>query len=123
MIYIENTPETQEIQVPVSYKDPQGDEVSYHFRLFSTINLKHTDDLLTADGDDLSLEVVPVMSAGGQYYKFSIELPEGMNAGTYEYLLLHGYSVLSMGVAMVGEFQNQVNQYQKEIEYEQYGAE
>lgn len=127
MIYIENSTERQGIYVPVSYKNPEGDIEHYRFLLFNTVNLaKSVDEILrTADFNndfnaDFALEAEPIVSKGGQYYFFTIELPENMVTGTYEYALMHGYALLSRGVAMVGEFKNNDSQYHKDIEYEQY---
>lgn len=126
MIYIRNIPERQGIYIPVSYKDPAGSEL-YHFLLYNTINLtKSVDEILrTADFNndfnaDFAIYPEPILSEGGLFYFFTFELPDDMVAGTYEYILKHGDSILSRGVAMVGEFQNQDGQYHKDIEYEQY---
>lgn len=129
MIYIRNIPERQGIYIPVSYKDPAGSEL-YHFLLYNTINLtKSVDEILrTADFNndfnaDFAVYPEPILSAGGLFYFFTFELPDDMVEGTYEYILMHGDSILSRGVAMVGEFQNQDSQYHKDIEYEQYTGE
>lgn len=128
MIYIVNTPERQGIYVPVSYRDITDDGELYHFMLWNTINLTMSVDeiLRTTDFNndfnaDFAISPEPLLSEGGLYYFFTIELPEDMVTGTYEYVLLHGQTLLSRGVAMVGVFGNDDYQYHKEIEYEQYG--
>lgn len=132
MIYIENTLNEQEILIPVSVIDsnPEGE---HHCMLYNTINLScPLEQIIPAVqlGDfnddfniDFLIDTIPILSDGGQYYRIPLVMSQLITEGTHEYVLFNGTTILSRGIAMVGEFKNQDSQYHKDIEYEQYTGE
>lgn len=129
MIYLQNTTEAQDIILPVSYADIEPD-AEHLFFLYNTVNLKKSFEQIVAmlgEGDfnedfniDFLISADPVLSLSGQYYKFPVVFDNPLTEGTYEYAFIAGGRVLSKGVAMVGDFDNHDEQYNKTIEYEQY---
>lgn len=128
MIYLENKTELQGVVVPISVKDPMMDGQLYRFILFNTVNLAKSVDEILRIGDfnndynfDFAHLAEPVVSPGGQFYMFTLELPEDMASGSYEYLFIGGDKVLSRGNAIVGDFKSTDIQYENETtEYKQY---
>lgn len=129
MIYIENTTDLQRMMIPVSVRDTSALGESYRFILYNTINLsKPLEEYVRTGGDfnrDFSLDFAISgdlrLSDGGSFYIFNLSLYDALPTGSYEYAFIGGEKILSKGVAMVGEIKNNDSQYNKEIQYEQYG--
>lgn len=129
MIYIENTTDLQRMMIPVSVKDTSALGESYRFVLYNTINLtRPLEEYVRTGGDfnrDFSLDFAISgdlrLSDGGSFYIFNLSLYDALPTGSYEYAFIGGEKILSKGVAMVGEIKNNDEQYNKEIQYEQYG--
>lgn len=125
MIYINYSLTTQEIVVPLAKAPVSGQP--YHLNIKGQINLEFNDDTATA-----------VVSPGNHFVKLTIPSVEGLEFGSYEYILYQGnasYSedfsedfgsadaiVLGTGVAVVGNFNNDNTQYDQDITYKQYEA-
>lgn len=129
MIYIENTTDLQRMRIPVSVADTNALGATYRFILYNTINLSRPlEEYVRTGGDfnnDFSLDFAISgdlrLSDGGSFYLFDLGLYETLPTGSYEYAFIGGEKILSKGVAMVGEIKNNDEQYNKEIQYEQYG--
>lgn len=60
-------------------------------------------------------------SENGRYFFLDVALPVGMPEGSYEYALKAGDAILSSGCARIGDYSTKDVQYDKSIEYKQYG--
>lgn len=126
MIYIKNTHKSQGIVLPVSVT-ADGAQGAFRFFMVNTVNLStdiaaylRTNDFNADFNMDFAHLPEPIMSAGGQFYNFTLDLPRDFQGGTYEYALMLGDRILSQGVAQVGDFENNDEQYNKDLQYEQY---
>lgn len=120
MIYLQNTTESQFLFVPKSMNRgfhvgglrASGAVMSTMFVAKSTI--------------DLAWEIqeqVHDMGDFGLYYVIEIHLPAGIPDGEYEYTLRNNINgTLSTGLLVIGE-KALVEEYNKEIVYEQYSSE
>lgn len=61
----------------------------------------------------------------GDYVKACVERPEGLHEGEWEYTLAADGAVISNGLMQVGQMPGEaaVVQYNKEVEYKEYGNE
>ena len=108
MIYLQNTTESQVLFVPKPGAVPGGDLV---FKAKSTI--------------DLAVEInraVTDLQTSDLYFNLSIELPDGLPDGEYEYTILAGDIQVATGLLVIGE-NARPSEYNKEIQYEQYKTE
>ena len=108
MLYLQNTEEAQVLYVPTNGTIPDGDLV---FKARSTVDLA-----TEIDATVLNIEVSEI------FLHLSVSIPEGCPAGEYEYTLTAGESVVSSGLLIIGE-NTSPEEYNHEIEYEQYEAE
>ena len=108
MLYLQNTEEAQVLFVPRNGEIPSGDLV---FKAKSTIDLATEIDLQVVDLDISEL-----------YLHLAVTIPDGCPNGEYEYTVLAGDEMVSTGLLIVGE-NSRPEQYNHEIEYEQYEAE
>jgi len=108
MLYLQNTEEAQVLFVPKNGEIPSGD---LEFVAKSTV------DLVT----EISLQVVD-LDISRQYMYLSVILPNKVTNGEYEYTVKVGNEVMSTGLLVVGEYSHP-DQYNHEIEYEQYETE
>ena len=108
MLYLQNTEEAQVLFVPRNGKIPDGDLV---FKGRSTIDLATEIDIQVVD-----------LNISDIYLYLSVIIPDGCPNGEYEYTVLAGDELVSTGLLIVGE-NSRPEQYNHEIEYEQYEAE
>jgi hypothetical protein len=105
MIYARNTTERQLLFIP---KEITGEgELALSVR--NTITLAEY-DLGKVEDDGLS----------GLYYRIKTGLPEGMDDGEYEYSLTQSGTPVGTGILKIGEGGESTEEYNSEIEYEQY---
>ena len=108
MLYLKNTEEAQVLFVPKNCEIPSGDLV---FKARSTIDLDTEIDLQVVD-----------LNVSYQYMYLSVILPDKVTNGEYEYTVQVENEVLASGLLIVGE-NSTPDQYNHEIEYEQYETE
>lgn len=109
MIYLKNQREEQKLMIP---RNSQGGTGSMLFSLKNTIDLT----------EDLSVEVTDEASYS-LYHLISLTLTDDLTEGEYEYSLTEDGKVLSSGLLIVTGESRTVDQYEKDITYEQYEAE
>lgn len=80
-----------------------------------TLTIKNTTDLQVI----YSQEVTDKQTSS-QYFTFDITLPEGIPDGEYEYALTDGEVTLSTGIMTILGKASAPEQYEKDIQYEQY---
>lgn len=105
MVYLCNTDEPQTVFVPKNGVEHDGPMA---FSLRSTV------------GHGVTVDGVTDLNTSGLYYNIAVALPAAMPGGEYEYALTAGELVLSEGIAVIGE-SAKVHEYEKNIEYRQYG--
>lgn len=108
MLYLQNTTESQVLFVP---KSSPGHDLVLVFKAKNTI--------------DLTLEInqgVIDLETSDLYFNLAVTLPGDLPDGEYEYSLMNGDTILSTGLLVIGERDNQ-SEYDKEIQYEQYESE
>ena len=108
MLLLNNTTESQSVAVQRELKE-EGTPTSLHIR--GTVSLKAYDI-------DVSFLT---KSENGRYYFIDLSLPSKMPEGSYEYELKAGDVVLASGCARIGNYSPEDFQYEKTIEYKQYG--
>lgn len=108
MLYLQNTEEAQVLFVPKNGQIPPGDLV---FEAKSTI------DLVT----EINIQVVD-LDISSQYMYLSVILQGEVTNGEYEYTVKSDDTVVSTGILIVGD-NSHPDQYNHEIEYEQYETE
>lgn len=74
----------------------------------------------TTDLGEMTINPTSV-TIDNDYYQVIFILPRGMKDGTYEYAFKKGEDTLSNGIAIVGNFRNDVETVNEEITYKQYG--
>ena len=130
MIYIESTTEEQRIALPVPYGyEEGGDDV----RLFilSTVDLKAFEVNRATEGGAfafssyseafrIGLPKDVTLTADGRYLILPVKFNNAPVVGSWEYRLIQGAKVLGGGCCQVGDYEPQVTQYDKPIQYEQY---
>lgn len=135
MIYLDYTTESQTVRIPASAAKIDGTIV---LSLINTINRgsavvdefdPHGAYLLASDGDyirDADGLYVLVSTAynfdesSRLYYVIQVALPESLPKGEYEYTATVGDEIVSEGLAIVGEMEASVTEYENTISYEQY---
>lgn len=131
MIYLQNTTEVQRIRIPADGTKRTGDLA---LSLVNVINRGEAVQsifdpriyLVDANGNYVhDQEGNQVIVVGPEdrtrlYYVVDVELPGGMPNGEYEYTVTAGGERVSIGLAYVGEFAADVQEYIKPVEYEQY---
>lgn len=104
MVYLRNNDSAQVTRIP---KNITGTG-SLSLTLRSTTTLAEYEIGSVADSGESAL-----------YWCISVSLPEGMDNGEYEYELRQGGVRVASGVLRVGEYSTD-EEYNSEIEYEQY---
>lgn len=107
MIYLHNTLGLQWCYIPQGLDAPQ-DEMS--LVLHGNVTEKDT----TAQ--------VLYTRRSREYVRVTFRFQEKLDKGEYRYELRSGDVVVSEGLAQIGEYEAQRRQYNKTIEYKQYGA-
>lgn len=107
MIILDNSTEAQ--LVPIHRETEPGTPAS--LRLRSTVNQKD----YFAEIQDKGL------TDNGRYYRIAVVLPEGMPDGSYEYELMAEDAVIATGCALLGRYGMPVKEYDKIIDFIQYG--
>ena len=107
MIYLQNTTESQVLYVPKN-----GTEASGELTLKARNTINH----------DFVIDQVLDLNTSDLYYNLAIALPAGCPDGEYEYALMDDGIVLSTGILIL-ESSDVRNEYNKDIEYEQYNTE
>ena len=105
---MQNTEEAQVLFVPRNGEIPEGDLV---FKALSTIDRKTEIDIQVVNLDVSRL-----------YLHLAVTVPEGCPTGEYEYTVSAAGETLSTGLLVIGEY-SRPDEYNHEIEYEQYEAE
>lgn len=107
MIYLSNTTDAQVAYVPRDTEVPDG--ATLRFTMKSTVDLDRVLDALVIDMNLLKV-----------YYNVAVTLPDGITPGEYQYELTADGDVISSGLCIVRDNGVTVDEYNKEIEYEQY---
>lgn len=107
MIYLQNTTESQVLYVPKNGTKASGE---------LTLKVRNTID------QDFVIDQVLDLNTSDLYYNLAIALPAGCPDGEYEYALMDDGIVLSTGILILESSQSR-NEYNKDIEYEQYNTE
>ena len=108
MIYLANTTDAQVAYIPRD-TDFAG---TLSLSLKSTVNL----DTPYTPATVLDLNVFRTV------YAVAVALPEGIQPGEYQYELKAGGVPVSTGLAVIGEYAQEREQYNKTITYEQYNG-
>ena len=108
MIYLANTTDAQVAYIPRD-TDFTG---TLSFSIKSTVDLTKPYTPATV----LDLNVFRTV------YAVAVSLPEGIQAGEYQYELKAGGVPVSTGVLIIGEYSQEKEQYNKQITYEQYNG-
>lgn len=107
MVYLQNRTGGQPAYFPKNY----GGEGAVAMTIRNTITQKeHNLGSMTDEG------------GSDMYYLLPVSLPEGIDDGEWEYTLTQDGIVVATGILKVGE-SAQAEQYNSEIEYEQYESE
>lgn len=131
MIYFKNTTDPQVVRIPVSL--PKLDGV-VTLRLVNTINrgpavdcdsdqAVYLVDALGAyvhDADGKQVAVADIGDTSRLYYVLTVELPDDMPEGEYEYTATVGDTIVSCGLAILGDRDPDTEQYENTVTYEQY---
>ena len=107
MIYLSNTTDAQGADVPRDTEVPEG--ATIRFTMKSTVDLDPVVDALVSDMNLLNV-----------YFNVALTLPENTAPGEYQYELTADGDVLSSGLCIVRDNGKKTEEYNKEIEYEQY---
>ena len=107
MIYLSNTTDAQVAYVPRDTEVPEG--ATIRFTMKSTVDLDRVLDALVIDMNLLKV-----------YYNVAVTLPDEITPGEYQYELTADGDVISSGLCIVRDNGVTVDEYNKEIEYEQY---
>lgn len=106
MIYLKNIAEAQTISIP---RNGGGDgESPLSMLMWNTI-----------DRSGCTIDVT-LAGLSEMYFGVSISLPDDLPDGEYEYTLKQGGIAISCGLMIIGE-PEEPSEYNKHIEYEQYG--
>lgn len=108
MIYLSNTTDAQVAYIP---RDTE-------FSGTLGLSIKSTVDL---DTPYISATVVD-LNVFRTVYAVAVSLPEGIQAGEYQYEFKAGGAPVSTGVLIIGEYSQAKEQYNKSITYEQYNG-
>ena len=107
MIYLSNTTDAQVAYAPRDTEVPEG--ATIRFTMKSTVDLDRVLDALVIDMNLLKV-----------YYNVAVTLPDDITPGEYQYELTADGDVISSGLCIVRDNGVTVDEYNKEIEYEQY---
>lgn len=107
MIYLSNITDAQVAYVPRDTEVPEG--ATIRFTMKSTVDLDRVLDALVIDMNLLKV-----------YYNVAVTLPDDITPGEYQYELTADGDVISSGLCIVRDNGVAVDEYNKEIEYEQY---
>ena len=107
MIYLSNTTDAQVAYVPRDTEVPEG--ATIRFTMKSTVDLDRVLDALVIDMNLLKV-----------YYNVAVTLPDDITPGEYKYELTADGEVISSGLCIVRDNGETMEEYNKEIEYEQY---
>lgn len=107
MIYLSKTTDAQVAYVPRDTEVETGTTLTFTMR--STVDL---DVVVTALVIDMGLHRI--------YYNVALELPAGAEPGEYQYELKGDGELLSTGLAVIRDNGVAIEEYNKNIEYEQY---
>lgn len=107
MIYLSNTTDAQLAYVPRDTNAPEG--ATIRFTMKSTVDLDKVVDALVID---IGLQRI--------YYNVALKLPGDVTTGEYKYELTADGDVISSGLCIVRDNGEKTEEYNKEIEYEQY---
>lgn len=135
MIYLQNTTDQQVVRVPANGGKVDGDVVT--LEMMNTINRGAASSIsmdrrvyfldatgaYVLDSDGAYLIVGSIQDTSRLYYELQISLPDDMPEGEYEYTVRVGDSVVSCGLAIVGEPAPSVTEYDNTVQYEQYRTE
>lgn len=105
MIYIANMTDAQALLVPRNGEPVSG---SLRLRLRNTVDHQEVDVPVT----DLQTSDI--------YANVSVELPEGLASGEYEYRLSAEDGTVSTGLLIVGGYAANLHQHEETIKYKQY---
>lgn len=86
------------------------------------VRLVDADGRPVVDADGLQIILADVAATTALYYVISVAIPETMTEGEYEYTARVGDTVVSCGLAIVGERKASVTSYSNSVQYEQYNA-
>lgn len=86
------------------------------------VRLVDADGNPVLDADGLHIILADVAATTALYYVISVAIPETMPEGEYEYTARVGDTVVSCGLAIVGDPKAAVTSYDKPVQYEQYIA-
>ena len=131
MIYLKNTTDPQVVRIPVSL--PKLDGI-VTLRLVNTIDrgpavdcdfdqAVYLVDALGAfvhDADGKQVAVADIGDTSRLYYVLTVELPDDMPEGEYEYTATVGDVTVSCGLAILGDRDSDTEQYENTVTYEQY---
>lgn len=106
MLYIPNNRQI-ELKIP---------RLSQKYDSAEVIQLKSTIDLTVTN---VAVEVAEVSAL---YITIGAVIPN-MQGGEYQYALMEGDNIVSSGLAIVAEIENDYTEYEQEEEYIQYNAE
>lgn len=107
MIYLSNTTDAQVAYVPRDTDVPVGTAI--RFTMKSTVDL---DTVIDAPVLDMGMHRI--------YYNVALILPEDATPGEYQYEMTADGDVISSGLCIVRDNGEKTEEYNKEIEYEQY---
>lgn len=105
MIYVQNKADAQYVFLPKELAGEGALSLSIH----NTTTLKDYDLGNVADDGGSAL-----------YYRILLSLPEGLDNGEYEYALEQSGVKVGTGIIKIGEGGESTEEYNSDIEYEQY---
>lgn len=127
MIYLQNTTDKQTINIPV--RVVVG---SARLRIISTVDLReiYDDEVINSTGSNLYFNTIIQLRGGGELSR-SVQMrstSEGGDEsrsnvanGEYQYILTtEEGEVLACGLMIIGEYEQDLKDYNKTIEYRQY---
>lgn len=127
MIYLQNTTDKQTINIPV--RVVVG---SARLRIISTVDLReiYDDEVINSAGSNLYFNTIIQLRGGGELSR-SVQMrstSEGGDEnrsnvanGEYQYILTtEEGEVLACGLMIIGEYEQDLKDYNKTIEYRQY---
>lgn len=131
MLYFKNTTYIQTVRIPASGPKAGGTIVLELVNVINrgapvTVSSDQSVRLVDADGrpvldaDGLQIILADMAATSTLYYVFDVALPEGVTEGEYEYKATVGDTVISCGLAYIGEPKASVTQYDNTVQYEQY---
>lgn len=133
MIYLQKTNFVQTVRIPANGVKESG-VVTLELRNTidrgpgvtvasdQSVRLVDADGRPVVDADGLQIILADVAATTALYYVISVAIPETMPEGEYEYTARVGDTVVSCGLAIVGDPKATVTSYDKPVQYEQYIA-